>query len=830
MAIDPICGMTVDETSPLRAERNGQTFFFCSDHCRRTFLAAANRPVPAKIESCCHAPPASAKPSPSSLLLRGLAGTPLPAPSFKEPRRAADSRPPPYFCPMCPGVSSSEPGDCPKCGMPLEKSAPAAAAPKAIYTCPMHPEIEQDHPGDCPVCGMRLEPKHAAAPEEPADDLSRRFWVSLILSVPALLLGMGEMLPGIGGAFHFDSSTTQWAQFFFTAPVVFWGGAPFFARAARSLRAGHLNMFSLISLGVGVAYAFSVAALLMPDSFPPSFRQHGRVPVYFEAAAMITVLVLLGQMIESRARARTGAAIKALLDKAAKTARRISAGHEEEVPIALVKKGDRLRVRPGEKIPVDGVIEEGQSTVDESMISGEALPVVKTPGEAVTGATINQAGSFVMRAERVGEETLLAQIVALVAAAQRSQAPIQKLADKVAQWFVPSVLVVSVATFCAWAFFGPEPRYAYGLVNAIAVLIIACPCALGLATPMSVMVGVGRGAEEGILIKNAEALERMEKVTVVLFDKTGTLTAGKPEVVKLRSAGMTENELLSFAAALEAASEHPLAGAVLREAARRGLSWNPAVRFEAVAGGGIYGTVQGREVAIGKSGFLRQRQAPPAPEIEAEAAAWQGQGNSVVFVAVDGKIGGFLAIADPVKETTPGAVAQLHRLGLRLLMLTGDHPETARAVATRLGIDDVRAGLEPREKHDEVKRLRQRGQVVAMAGDGINDAAALAAADVGLAMGTGTDVAIESAGITLIKGDLRGIAKTIQLSRAVMRNIRQNLFLAFIYNGLGIPIAAGAFYPLFGVLLSPVVASAAMSLSSVSVVANALRLRRVRLG
>jgi P-type Cu+ transporter len=739
-----------------------------------------------------------------------------------------------YSCPMCPGVESERPGACPNCGMALERNPAFEPETNILYTCPMHPEIRQDHPGNCPICGMTLEPvstrTDAGEEGDEAGDMSRRFWISVLLSLPVLMLAMGHLIPG----FHIDQwippRINQWLQFIFTTPIVLWAGWPFFVRAWTSIRTWHLNMFTLIALGVGTAYGFSVVALLFPDVFPPDFRMQGVVPLYFEAAAIITTLVLLGQMLEAKARSRTGSAIKALLNQAAKIARVVRDGKETEVPVAEVTKGDRLRVRPGEKIPVDGVILEGRSSVDESMLTGEPIPVEKGPSDKVTGATLNQTGSFLMRAERVGKETVLAQIVQMVADAQRSRAPIQRLADRVSAWFVPAVVLVALITFAVWAIFGPDPKLAHALVNAVAVLIIACPCALGLATPMSIMVGVGRGAREGILVKSAEALETLEKVDTIVLDKTGTLTEGKPRLTKVLPApGFQENELLQIVATLERRSEHPLAAAIMKGAQERNLSLPEPEQFDSVTGGGVIGRVQGREVMVGNPRLLESRGIAGLDSLKSEAEQLQSDGNTVIFVAIDASAAGILAVADPIKEGSAEAIDELHQLGLKVVMLTGDNKNTALAVARKLKIDDVRAEVDPRDKHNEVQRLRESGHVVAMAGDGINDAPALAAANVGIAMGTGTDVAIESAGIILVKGDLRGIIKAFRLSRTVMRNIRQNLFFAFIYNVIGVPIAAGALYPFLGILLSPIIAGAAMSFSSVSVIANALRLRRAKL-
>ncbi len=705
---------------------------------------------------------------------------------------------------------------------------------EVIYTCPMHPQIQRDKPGFCPICGMALEPKTATAEVEAesaeAKDMTRRFWIGAALTVPVLILAMGHLVPG----FHLDRwippRVNQWLQFIFTTPVVLWAGWPFFVRGWHSVRTRHLNMFTLIALGVGAAYVYSVVALLFPGAFPPILRYEGLVPLYFEAAAIITVLVLLGQMLEARARSRTGSAIRALLGQAPRTARVIRDGQEHEIVVAEVVQGDMLRVRPGEKIPVDGVILEGRSAVDESMLTGESIPVEKGPRDPVIGGTLNQTGAFLMRAERVGSETVLAQIVSLVAEAQRSRAPIQRLADVVSAWFVPAVVAIAAITCIVWGLVGPEPRLANALLNGVAVLIIACPCALGLATPMSIMVGVGRGAQAGVLVKNAEALEVMEKVDTVVVDKTGTLTEGRPRLMQVLPAdGFQESEVLQLAASLERNSEHPLAAAVVRGAEARHLELPSPEEFQSATGGGVGGRVKGREVVLGNPRFLQGKGVSGLEPLIALAGKLQEEGHTTVFVAVEGRAAGLLAIADPIKETTPEAIAELHRLGIRVVMLTGDNRATARAVGQKLRIDEIQAEVAPQDKHQVVKQLRDAGHIVAMAGDGINDAPALAAANVGIAMGTGTDVAIASAGITLVKGDLRGVVKAIHLSRRVMRNIRQNLFFAFIYNALGVPVAAGVLYPFSGILLSPIIASAAMSFSSVSVVGNALRLRKVRL-
>jgi Cu+-exporting ATPase len=715
------------------------------------------------------------------------------------------------------------------CGMALERNPAYAEARGTVYTCPMHPEIRQDHPGACPICGMALEPASASTgegvEEENAElrDMTRRFWIGLALTIPVLILSMGEFVPGLGNLLaSLGRTTVVWTQFVLSTPVVLWAGWPFFERGGRSLVTRHLNMFTLIAMGTGAAYVYSVAATLVPSLFPDSFRMHGDVAVYFEAASMITVLVLLGQVLELKARAATGSAIQALLGLAPKTARRVGDdGSESDVPMEDVHVGDRLRVRPGEKIPVDGVVLEGGSAVDESMITGEPVPVAKASNSAVTGGTINGTGSFVMRAEKVGADTLLAHIVQMVGNAQRSRAPIQRVADTVSGYFVPAVLLCAVITFVVWAWLGPEPRFAYALVNAVAVLIIACPCALGLATPMSIMVGVGRGAQLGVLIRDAEALERLEKIDTLAIDKTGTLTEGKPTLTEVAVApGFAEGDMLLLAASVESASEHPLAAAILAGAKARNLTPDAVEEFTSVTGQGVRGKVKGHLVTVGQAGGAT------VPEILAtKAADLRKEGQTVFFVGVDGVIAGLLAVTDPVKSTTPAAIAALHRLGLKIVMLTGDHAETAKRVAQKLGIDRVEAGVNPEKKHDAILQLKREGARVAMAGDGINDAPALAAADVGIAMGTGADVAMESAGVTLVKGDLGGLVRAIELSRATMGNIRLNLVFAFVYNGVGIPVAAGILYPFVGLLLNPMIASGAMALSSVSVIANSLRLR-----
>jgi P-type Cu+ transporter len=708
----------------------------------------------------------------------------------------------------------------------------AALPPGAIYTCPMHPEIERDAPGDCPICGMALEPKTASAGTAEDDseltDMARRLWIGAALTLPVFFLAMSHLVPNAPGWMSGDAS--RWIQFALTTPVVLWGGWPFFVRGWRSLLSRHLNMFTLIGIGIGVAWLYSCVALFFPGWFPQTLAHHEKPGLYFEAAAMITVLVLVGQVLELRARRRTGNAIRGLLDLTPPTARIVRDGDEREVALAELKSGDQLRVRPGEKIPVDGSVIDGRTTVNESMITGEALPVEKTKGDNVIGGTLNNTGSFVMEAERVGDDTVLAQIVRMVSQAQRSRAPIQRLADRVAGYFVPAVLLAALITFIAWIWIGPEPRLAHAIVNAVAVLIIACPCAVGLATPMSIMVGVGRGAHAGVLVKNAGALEVMEKVTTLVVDKTGTLTEGKPRVTKIvASSDVAENDLLAAAASAEQQSEHPLGSAIAAAAREKKLPLESVTNFSSTTGGGVVAIRDEIEIVVGQPGFLRDHGVNGLENLETQARDLQASGQTVIFVAIGGRAAGIIAVSDPIKSSTSDAIRELRRLGLELIMLTGDNERTARAVAEKLGIDQVEAGVAPKDKHERVEALRHAGAIVAMAGDGINDAPALAAADVGIAMGTGTDVAMESAGITLVKGDLNGIVHAIRLSRAVMRNIRQNLFFAFIYNALGIPIAAGVFYPFFGLLLSPIIAGAAMSLSSVSVIGNALRLQKVRL-
>ena len=865
MKTDPICGMTVNEATALSAEREGAAFYFCSEHCRKKFLAQS---VPAKAAGgCCGG--AKAKPASDSADCCGgnekdehhdhaahgheqekgdgeksccggkSVGDAHSHAHHDHPHHHGVATVTPsaaakYFCPMCPGVESDKPGACPKCGMALELNPAWKPQAKTIYTCPMHPEVELDHPGTCPKCGMALEPK-TVTPEVKEDDselrdMTRRFWIGTALTLPVFIVAMAHLIPAWSHAEWLSGEVSRWGQFILSTPVVLWAGWPFFVRGWRSLVNRSLNMFTLIALGVGAAFAFSVAAMLFPQAFPPAAGHTGKPAIYFEAAAVITVLVLLGQVLELRARQRTSGAIKALLGLAPKTARRVTPNGDEDVPLDAVHPGDLLRVRPGEKIPVDGEVVEGRTSVDESMLTGEPLPVEKAVGAKVSGGTVNTTGGIVMKAQRVGSETMLAQIVNLVAQAQRSRAPIQALADKVAGWFVPAVLGIAVLTFVAWMVWGPEPRLAYAITNAVAVLIIACPCALGLATPMSVMVGIGRGAQVGVLIRNAEAIENLAKLDTLAVDKTGTLTEGKPKLAQvLPVGGFDEKDLLRLAASLEQGSEHPLAHAVIVAAQERQLPLEAAKDFQSTTAGGVAGAVAGRRVLIGKPDFLRENGVADIAALETLAAPHQAEGATAIFVAIDGRAAGVLTVADPVKTTTPQALAELRELGVKVIMLTGDNPRTAEAVARKLGIADFQAGVTPHDKHEKVKSLKAAGRVVGMVGDGINDAPALAAADVGIAMGTGTDIAMESAGVTLVKGDLRGIVRAIRLGRGMMRNIRQNLFFAFVYNALGIPVAAGVLYPFFGALLSPIIAGAAMSFSSVSVIANALRLRGTKL-
>jgi len=801
-ARDPVCGMRVDPGSARggSVDWQGHTVHFCSTGCRQKFEA-----------------------EPSRYLARQAASPPA------EVTVQGGSR---YTCPMHPEIRQDGPGSCPQCGMALEPVAPGPAT-TTEYVCPMHPEIVRAEPGSCPICGMALEPRTASVAEErnpELDDMRRRFQISAALTVPAVLLAMSEILPGLPIQQLVPPSVNLWGQLALSAPVVLWGGWPFLQRGWASIVNRRLNMFTLIALGTLAAFGFSLFATFFPNLLPHAMFHAGMPPVYYEAASVIVTLVLLGQLLELRARSATSGAIRALLGLSPKTARRVSDdGGESDVPLELVVAGDRLRVRPGEKIPVDGVVVDGASAVDESSITGEPIPVEKMAGARVTGGTVNGTGTFVMRAERVGKDTLLAQIVALVSEAQRSRAPIQRLADSVSGWFVPAVVVTAVVTAIVWSLWGPEPRLSHALVNAVAVLIIACPCALGLATPMSIMVGTGRGAQAGVLVRNAEALELLEKVDTLVVDKTGTLTEGRPRLASIVAVtGFDENEVLGRAAALERASEHPLAAAILEGAKERGLAGGAVESFRAVTGKGVVGRVEGVEVALGNARLLEERGIELGPLAE-RAEILRKDGQTVVFLAVGTRLAGLVGVADPIKPHTQEALEQLRSHGVRIVMLTGDNRTTAMAVAGKLGIDEVRADVLPDQKHAVVGELRAAGRTVAMAGDGTNDAPALAAAHVGIAMGTGTDVAIQSASVTLLQGDLRGIARARKLSEHVMRNIRQNLFFAFIYNAVGVPIAAGVAYPIIGLLLSPMLASAAMAFSSVSVIANALRLRTAKL-
>jgi P-type Cu+ transporter len=806
-AVDVVCGMhVVPEKARFRHEHEGETYFFCSGRCLERFRAEPGR----YLKEVAAAPPAPAPPE-----------APSPAGAF-------------YTCPMHPEVRSERPGDCPDCGMALEPAGVPVPAARTEWTCPMHPEIVRDAPGDCPICGMALEPRSVLVEEEENPeliDMSRRLRISAPLTVFVLIFAMGDMIPGRPLERIGPPGVFGWLEFLLAAPVILWGGWPFFARAWRSVVNRSLNMFTLIGMGVGVAFVYSTVSFLFPGIFPAAFRDEaGQVGVYFEVAAVIVTLVILGQVLELRARSRTGAAIRALLGLAPKTARRIRDDEsEEDVPLDRVHPGDRLRVRPGEKVPVDGTVLEGRSSIDESMVTGEPIPVEKGPGDKVIGATVNGTGSLIMQAERVGAETLLARIVRMVAEAQRSRAPIQRLVDLVASWFVPAVVVVAVVAFVVWALVGPEPRMAYAVVTAVTVLIIACPCALGLATPMSIMVATGRGAMAGVLFRNAEAIEAMRKVDTLVVDKTGTLTEGKPRVVSVAAAeGWNGNELLALAASVERGSEHPLAAAIVEGASERGLVLAGAGEFSSVTGKGVTGVVTERRVALGNRSLLDDLGIDPGP-LAGKAEDLRRDGQTVMFVAVDGKAAGLVGVADPIKATTPQAIRDLHAEGIRIVMLTGDNRTTAEAVARKLGIDEIVAEVLPDQKVEAVKRFQAEGRFVAMAGDGINDAPALAQAQVGIAMGTGTDVAMESAGVTLVKGDLGGIVRARRLSRGTMRNIKENLFFAFIYNSLGVPVAAGVLYPFFGILLSPIIAAAAMTFSSVSVIGNALRLRRIAL-
>jgi P-type Cu+ transporter len=801
--VDPVCGMNVDPSKAAASEVHiGKTYHFCSQSCAAKFRADPER----------------------YLRLKTATAPPLPAP--KEEARAE------HICPMHPEVQKEGPGDCPKCGMALEPATIAAPVTRTQYTCPMHPQIVRDGPGDCPICGMALEPITAAVTEANTelDSMTRRLWISAAFTLPLLAIMVSDLLPGRPVQSLLSGHLLGWFEFAVATPVVLWGGWPFFQRGWASIVSRNLNMFTLISIGAGSAYFYSLVAVSMPQLFPASFRDmSGQLGLYFEAAAVITVLVLLGQVMELKARSQTGSAIRALLGLAPKTARVISpTGEEHDVDLSRIQVGDSLRVRPGEKVPTDGVLTEGSSSVDESMVTGEPIPVAKTMGAKVIGGTLNGTGSFVMKAKRVGADTLLAQIVKMVSEAQRTRAPIQRLADTVASYFVPAVLISAAITFVVWAIYGPQPHYAHALVNAVAVLIIACPCALGLATPMAIMVGTGRGAEQAILVRNAEALELMEKVDMLVVDKTGTLTLGKPKVTAVvPDEGFDEASLLEAAASLEKASEHPLAAAILAAAQERKVELIDVEGFQSVTGKGLTGAVRGKEVAIGNVALMSSIGAS-TEALRQKAEALQAEGQTVMYVALDGRFVGFVAVSDPIKDSTAEAIEELKKEGIKVVMVTGDNRMTAAAVAKKLGID-FESDVLPEKKAEVVKRLQATGAIVAMAGDGVNDAPALAQAHVGIAMGTGTDVAMETGGITLIKGDLRGIVKARRISQRTMSNIRQNLFFAFFYNALGVPLAAGVLYPIFGLLLSPMIAAAAMSFSSVSVIGNSLRLRTTKL-
>ncbi len=820
---DPVCGMEIEEREASAfTEWEGTRYGFCSTYCQNTFVKdpvkyATSTEGKQTGAACCHSE-------------GGHEDHHHHSPVVVEEKSGSTGVT--YTCPMHPEVHQEGPGSCPQCGMALEPLVPVVETKRTTqYVCPMHPEIVKDEPGNCPICGMALEPKTVTEETESnpeLTDMTRRFWVSTILSIPLLIFTMGESVIG-RPVLHI--SWLPWLELLLATPVILWGGAPFFVRGWQSIVNRSLNMFTLIAIGTGVAYTYSVIATLFPSIFPDAFRNaEGLVAVYFEAAAVIITLVLLGQVLELKARDKTSSAIKALLGLAPKTARILREnGVEEDIPLDHVQVGDLLRVRPGEKVPVDGEIVEGNSTLDESMVTGEPLPVRKASGDKVTGATVNGTGTFLMRAEKVGSDTLLARIVQMVSEAQRSRAPIQGLADRVSSYFVPAVVLTSILTFVIWSLVGPEPRMAYALVNAVAVLIIACPCALGLATPMSIMVGTGRGAMGGVLIKNAEALETMEKVDTLVVDKTGTLTEGKPQLVTIKSTGqILEDDLLRYTASLERASEHPLGEAIVKHAKEKGLDLIKVDDFQSITGKGVSGAVGKNIVAVGNMRLMEELGVEVGELAYSADELWK-KAETVIFVAVDGQIAGLMGIADPIKKTTPDAIRKLQKEKIKVVMLTGDNRATAEAVAKQLNIDEVVADVLPEKKNEIVKQFQEQSKIVAMAGDGINDAPALAQAQVGIAMGSGTDVAIESAGITLVKGDLQGIVRAVHLSRGTMRNIRQNLFWAFAYNSLGVPLAAGVLYPFFGLLLSPIIAATAMSFSSVSVIGNALRLRRLEL-
>ena len=807
--LDPVCGMQVDSDSQYQHQHDGKDYWFCSENCLGKFQTDPDSYLHPQAE---HTDDSVSDYCPDGDCAIGEVF---------------------YTCPMHPEIEQKVPGSCPKCGMALEAVGEPVMTTRTEYTCPMHPEIVQDEPGTCPKCGMALEATTVAAEEKNEEliDMTRRFWISSILAIPVFILAMiADLMPALLPD-SLSMQTVQWLEFALATPVVLWGGWPFYVRGWQSVVTGNLNMFTLIGLGVSVAWVYSMVAMLAPQIFPLSMQHEGEtVAVYFEAAAVITALVLLGQVMELRARSSTNTAIRALLELAPNTAKRVhDDGREEDIPLEHVKGGYILRVRPGEKVPVDGVVTDGESNVDESMITGEPIPVAKLPGDKVIGATVNGNGSLLMKAEKVGSDTLLSQIVRMVSEAQRSRAPIQKLADLVASYFVPVVILIAVISFVVWYAFGPEPKLAYAVINAVAVLIIACPCALGLATPMSIMVGTGKGATAGVLIKNAESLEILEKVDTVVVDKTGTLTEGKPKLVTVVAHGeFQENNLLQLAASLERASEHPLGEAIVKGAKERGLDLSNVSDFTSITGQGVTGTVDGHQVALGNIA-LTESMSISTDDLPEQAEALRQQGQTVMFFIIDEKAAGLLGVADPIKASTHQAIQDLHDEGLKVIMLTGDSYTTAKAVAEQLGIDGIEAEVMPEQKASAVKKLQDQGHIVAMAGDGINDAPALAQSHVGIAMGTGTDVAMESAGVTLVKGDLTGIVKARRLSRATMKNIRQNLFFAFIYNSLGVPVAAGVLFPFFGILLSPMIAAVAMSFSSVSVIANALRLKNTKI-
>jgi Cu+-exporting ATPase len=800
---DPVCGMKVD---PLKAaaslNHQGGTVYFCSQGCAAKFRASPEKYLQAKPDTA-----------------------PSHSPAKIEPQKE-------YTCPMHPEVKQPGPGNCPKCGMALEPATVTAPAKRTEYTCPMHPQIVRDAPGSCPICGMALELREVTAEESNPElaDMTRRLWISVALAAPMLALMVSAFLPAMPMQHLFSARVWAWIEFALATPVVLWCGLPFFVRGWQSVVHRSLNMFTLIALGTGSAYLYSLFATVVPQLFPSSFRgAGGQIDVYFEPAAVIVALVLLGQVMELRARSQTSSAIRALLGLAPKTAKRLdNKGGEADVPLDQVVVGDRLRVRPGEKVPVDGTVLEGHSSVDESMISGEPIPVEKHKDAKVTAGTVNGTGGFVMSAERVGADTLLSQIVKMVSEAQRSRAPIQRLADRVSSYFVPAVIIAAILTYVVWFFVGPQPRFAHALVNAVAVLIVACPCALGLATPMAIMVGTGRGARAGILIRNAEALEIFGKVDTLIIDKTGTLTEGKPTLSSVvPQPGIEESVLLQLVASLERSSEHPLAAAIVKGAEAKKLALVDVAGFSSTTGKGVKGTVSGKQVAVGNAELFRELSIDPAPLLD-RAEALRKEGQTVMLVAVDGKVAGLVGVSDPIKESTPDAIRELRAAGLKIIMVTGDNATTAKAVADKLGIE-FEADVLPQRKADVVKERQQKGSVVAMAGDGVNDAPALAQADIGIAMGTGTDVAMEAGGITLLKGDLRGILRARHLSKSTMLNIRENLFFAFVYNAVGVPLAAGVLFPAFGLLLNPMIAAAAMSFSSVSVIANALRLRTTKL-